>query len=328
MRLKVEARVRRSSGFSLEASLGCDCDAMGVVGPSGSGKTTLLEVIAGIEPGARVEIDGRDVSKLPPEERRVGYVTQDALLFPHLTVRENLLYSPRADGVEEVAGALGLLPFLDRRSRNLSGGERRRAALARAIASRPALLLLDEPFSGLDEPARREAISLLLAVRRRFRIPAVLVSHRPEEIVGLTTHAARLEGGRVTAHGPSASVLRAGETRVDNYFDAEVSGPGRVRAGDVELTVPLPEGTQGSVRLAVYAHDILLAGEVPRSISARNCFWTTVTSLEPAGSAVLVGLGEPSLRALLTREAVEALELRPGTRTVAVVKATSIAYLG
>ncbi|HET8760920.1 MAG TPA: ATP-binding cassette domain-containing protein [Nitrospiria bacterium] len=328
MKLEVDARVQRPGGFTLEASLRCDAEAVGVVGPSGSGKTTFLEAVAGIEPGARVVLDGADCSLLPIHRRDMGYVTQDALLFPHLSVRANLSYSPRASALGDVPTALGIEPLLDRMPRHLSGGERRRVALARAILSRPRVLLLDEPFAGLDEPRRRDALSLLNDLRTRYRIPLILVSHLADEVIGLTDWAIRLEDGRVVAHGPSASVLRASETRVDNYFTGTVISPHQVQVGPWVLSVLLPESLTGDVRLACYAHDILLAAKIPDGISARNCLPASVVSLQSAGSAVLVTLETPPLRVLVTDEAVASLNLKPGSDVVAIIKATSIAVLG
>src|SRR5262245_27698208 len=133
MKFQIEARVRRPTGWTLDVRIDCVADSLGLVGPRGSGKSTLLGAIAGIEPGARVVLDGRDISSLALHHREVGYVTQDALLFPHLTVRQNLAYSPTAGPPDDVARALGIDALLDRMPRNLSGGERKRAALARAI---------------------------------------------------------------------------------------------------------------------------------------------------------------------------------------------------
>src|SRR5262249_51697399 len=126
MRFEVDVHVLRSSGFALDAAFVCKADSLGIVGPSGSGKSTLLNAIAGIEPAEGVVLDGMDPSGLPLHKRNVGYVTQDALLFPHLTVRQNLLFSPRAGSIDSVARALGIGHLLERRPRNLSGGERRR----------------------------------------------------------------------------------------------------------------------------------------------------------------------------------------------------------
>jgi molybdate transport system ATP-binding protein len=329
VRLDVRARIRRPGGFVLDADVSCEASALAVVGPSGSGKSTFLEAVAGIEPGARVVLDGEDLSALPLHRRRMGYVTQDALLFPHLTVRENLLYSPHARDLGDVPRALGIEGLLERRPRHLSGGERRRAALARAILSRPRVLLLDEPFAGLDEPRRREAMALLDRVRRRYGIPMILVSHQADETIGLTDRAIRLEEGRVVASGPTPSVLRAGEGRIDNYLSGSVTGPGRVRVGSVELAAALPDGVSGHVRLACYAHDVLLSAlPLPRGLSARNVFPARVAGAAPVGDAVLVELADPPLRALVTPEAAAALDLRPGAPVGVVLKATSLAYLG
>jgi molybdate transport system ATP-binding protein len=269
-----------------------------------------------------------DCSPLPLEARGVGYVTQDALLFPHLSVRENLLFSPRATGLGDVPDALDIAHLLDRRPRHLSGGERRRAALARAILSNPRVLLLDEPFGGLDDTRRREAMALLNQVRRTFQLPTILVSHLADEVIGLTDWAIRLEEGRVVARGPSASVLRASETHIDNYVTGIVSGPGSVRVDGVDVVVVLPETANGPVRLACYANDIFLATQAPVGISARNVFRTRIVSIEETGGTLLVEIEKPRLRALVTPGAIESLALRPGVEVFAILKATSIAYLG
>lgn len=327
MKIEVDARVQRHGGFCLDVSFRCEAEALGVVGPSGSGKTTLLEFIAGIEPGARVVLDGTDYSSSPLHRRDVGYVTQDALLFPHLSVRANLVYSPRASALGDIPNALGIEHLLERMPRHLSGGERRRVALARAILSRPRVLLLDEPFAGLDEPRRRDALSLLDRLRTMYRIPVILVSHLADEVIGLTDWAVRLTEGRVATAGPSVSVLRSSDTRIDNYFTGTIIGPNRVRVGPWELSVLLPDALAGEVRLACYAHDILLAAAPPTGISARNCLPARVASVLAAGSAVLVTLDAPRLRVLVTDEAVASLGLTPGSTVVAIIKATSIAAL-
>lgn len=328
MRFDFEVRKRRPTGFSLEVLESIEADSLGLVGPSGSGKSTLLDSVAGVEPGARVILGDVECSRVPLEKREVGYVTQDPLLFPHLSVRRNLLYSPRAKGLGDVPEALGIGHLLDRMPRNLSGGERRRVALARAVLSRPRVLLLDEPFGGLDETRRREAMSLLDQVRRTYRLPMILVSHLADEVIGLTDWAIRLEEGRVVARGPSVTVLRESETQIDNYFTGTVIAPGRVRVGATELSALLPDSATGSVRLACYAHDILLATREPEQISARNVLRTRVSSIERSGAGALVGLETPHLRALLTLTAIESLALKPGAEVYAILKATSIAYLG
>jgi molybdate transport system ATP-binding protein len=328
MRFEIDALMRRSSGFRLEASLACEASALGLIGPSGSGKSTLLDAIAGVEPGARVVLDGVDCSRVPLRRRGVGYVTQDALLFPHLTVRKNLTYSPRAGSPEDATRLLKIDHLLERMPRHLSGGERRRVALARALASRPRLLLLDEPFTGLDETRRRDAMSLLAQVQRSSGVPMVLVSHRADEVVGLTDWTARLEDGKVIASGPSAELLRGGETHVDNYLVGRVSGPGRVSVDGVDLQAMIPADVEGDVRIACYAHDILLAAEAPRGLSARNTLPLRITSVPPGGDPVLIEVEPPHLCVFVTREAVASLDLRRGREVYGILKATSIVYLG
>lgn len=329
MRLQVAARVDRPAGFRLDATLDVTAEAIAIVGPSGSGKTTLLEAIAGIESGATVVLDGRDLSALPVERRDVGYVMQESLLFPHLSVRANLLFGVRAADPEPVAATLGIDHLLDRMPRNLSGGERRRVALARAIVNRPRLLLLDEPFAGLDAPRRREAASLLDHARRRFGVPIVLVSHLADEVLSIADCTVRIEAGRVVASGPSASVVRGGEIgELDNLLSGVVVGPGRVRVEGVELHAAIPASATGGARLACYAHEIVLARDVPRAISARNRLDARVAALEPAGDAVIVTIDRPRLRAIITPEALHELDLAVGTPVVALVKALSMVYLG
>jgi molybdate transport system ATP-binding protein len=328
VRFEIEARVRRAAGFALEVAIACEADALGLVGPSGSGKSTVLDCIAGLEGGARVRLDGEDLSAQPRHRRRVGYVFQDGLLFPHLDVRANLLYSPHAEALGAVPAALGIEHLLDRMPRNLSGGERRRVALARAILSRPRLLLLDEPFAGLDETRRREAMALVASLRDRFAIPMIVVSHVPEEIVGLTDRAVRLEAGRVAAEGPTATVLRAGETAIDNYLAGTVVGEHRVEVEGVELFAVLPAGARGEVRLACYARDVILAREQPGPVSARNRIETSVRAIETTDATAIVELERPRMRVALTTDAVLAMELAAGVRVIALIKATALTYLG
>jgi molybdate transport system ATP-binding protein len=180
--------------------------ALAVTGPSGSGKTTLLRILAGLEPRARgrVEVAGevwQDSSTgrfLPPWERGVGWVPQDDLLFPHLSVRENLAFGggTRSE-VTDMARALGVLDLLDRRPRRLSGGERQRVALGRALLSRPRLLLLDEPFSALDRARRASVQATVLDWTARNRVPLLLVSHDDRDVASLARELWELSRGEL-----------------------------------------------------------------------------------------------------------------------------------
>ena len=184
--------------FALEVSLELTAQTTALVGPSGAGKTSLLEVIAGLRSLSRgtVALHGRDVTDLPPRLRRVGYVPQDDALFPHMNVRQNIFYGghERDDAVLDV---LELGPLLARSVRQLSGGERKRVALARALLSNPEVLLLDEPLSGVDVALRDRVLEYLVRVRDRFPVPAVYVTHQMEEVRAICEELVVLERGRV-----------------------------------------------------------------------------------------------------------------------------------
>jgi molybdate transport system ATP-binding protein len=171
-------------------------------------------------------------------------------------------------------------------------------------------------------------MSLLIEVGKTFHVPMVLVSHRADETIGLTDWAIRLEEGKVIAAGPSAGLLRDSETHVDNYLTGRVVGPGRIDIEGLELTAMVPAGTAGKVRVACYAHEVLLASRAPEGLSARNVFPVTVTAVPREGDPLLLEIGPPRLRVLVTREALETLGLGTGSRAHAVVKATSLVYLG
>ena len=326
MKLDVAAHVRRPNGFALDVEFAVETPVLGIVGPSGCGKTTLLDALAGIEP-ARVMLDERDLSRVPLHKRGISYVTQDALLFPHLDIRRNIMYSPAAGAIDDVCEVLGIAHLLDRMPRNISGGERRRVSLARALVCKPRLLLLDEPFGGLDETLRREALALVREVNRTFHLPMIIVSHLTEEVVGLADYVIRLEQGRVAATGSSAALLRANETRVDNFFVGRVVGPSRVDVDGVELRAALPPDATGMARLACYAQNIMLAKQAPGDVSARNVIPTRIASITPAGEGMLVQLEQPRLQALVTNEAASELELQAGGEVVAIIKATAITCL-
>jgi molybdate transport system ATP-binding protein len=216
-RLEVAVRLRISAAFSLDAAfdvaLPDDRPLVAVTGPTGSGKSTLLSCIAGVAPAGtgRIALDGAALLdsasgvRLPPEGRGVGLVPQDGLLFPHLDVEGNLRYAEaRAAGRprpprDRVVDALALRPLLGRRPSDLSGGERQRAAMARALASGPRLLLLDEPVSALDASSRAAALELLATVAAEFGIAAILVTHSAEDAARHAAAEVRLEAGRVVA---------------------------------------------------------------------------------------------------------------------------------
>ena len=194
--LRVDIHLRRG-GFERQVRIEEEARVVALVGPSGAGKTTVLNAIAGLVAprSGRIEVDGRTLFdsargiNLPAHRRRVGYVFQDARLFPHMDVRRNLLYGrhaardqARTFELDSVVELLGIGALLDRRTANLSGGEAQRVAIGRALLSQPEILLFDEPLSALDEARREELIPWLLRVRDEIRLPMLYVSHRADEV--------------------------------------------------------------------------------------------------------------------------------------------------
>jgi ABC-type Fe3+/spermidine/putrescine transport system ATPase subunit len=214
--LTVSGLSAQAGSFTLgPVSLGVPPDRVLVVlGPSGAGKTMLLETIAGLRPqqAGQIMLAGADITGLPPERRRIGLVFQDAALFPHLTVAENVRFGPRAhraaspDGAGDLLNQLGIAPLADRSPRSLSGGERQRVALARALAIQPGLLLLDEPLSALDQPTREDMRGLLQRLLAELEIPAAHVTHDRDEALSIGDDLAVIVGGQLRQTGSAATV--------------------------------------------------------------------------------------------------------------------------
>ena len=183
--------------FDLDVSVEMSARTTALYGPSGSGKTSLLEVIAGLRTPHRgdVEIHGRVVNDVPPRKRRVGYVPQDDALFPHLSVRQNVTYGGPID--RAVIDVLEIAHLLERDVKRLSGGERKRVALARALLSRPEVLLLDEPLSGVGAELRARVLEYLVRVRDEFPIPMIYVTHDITEAGAICEEMVVMERGRV-----------------------------------------------------------------------------------------------------------------------------------
>jgi molybdate transport system ATP-binding protein len=185
--------------FALEVSVAMHARTTAIYGPSGAGKTSLLEVIAGLRPieRGRVLLHGRDVTDVPPRARRIGYVPQDDALFPHLSVRRNIAYGGALE--DGVVSVLEIAHLLDRGVQRLSGGERKRVALARALLSKPEVLLLDEPLAGVDPELRARVLEYLVRVRDEFPIPMIYVTHERDEASVLCEEIVVLERGKLAA---------------------------------------------------------------------------------------------------------------------------------
>ncbi len=214
--------LQKRNGFTLDVDFGSDSPLTALFGPSGSGKTSVLNMIAGVQrpDKGRIVVAGHVLTDteahifVPPHRRRVGFVFQDAQLFPHLTVDQNIKFGQwftrgekNALPLDVIVGILGIGSLLKRRPATLSGGEKHRVALARALLSSPRILLMDEPLSGLDDARRVEIMGLIERVRDEFSIPIVFVTHNLEEVRRLASRVVRIVDGRVTAVGTPAEVL-------------------------------------------------------------------------------------------------------------------------
>lgn len=348
--IRIDVRVPLGS-FDLLVALDLKGPVTALFGPSGAGKTTLLETLAGL----RVPTAGSirfgeetifgDGSFVPPERRRVGYVPQDALLFPHLSVLGNLRYGERNGGADaptlpSVAEALEIGSLLDRRPSELSGGERQRVALGRALLSRPRLLLLDEPMASLDVGLKERVLPYLRRLRELYRIPAVVVSHDAFEVMTLSDEVIVLERGKVQRRGAPRAVLSgpgAGSAyfrdRFENVLDARVAAhepeEGVTRAETergLSLFIPHRPGPLGErVILGVLAEDILLSKSAPEGLSARNVLEGVVTAVDEQEGVAMVSVDarEP-LYVRLTHRAVAALSLERGRRVHLIIKTHSV----
>ncbi len=342
--------------FTLRVDLELGAGVTALMGPSGSGKTSLLEAIAGLRRKARgrVTLDGDvllDSSAgvhLPPEARRVGYVPQDAGLFPHLTARGNVRFGAR-DGdsaVETAVDTLEIRSLLDRYPAHLSGGEKQRVALARALATRPRVLLLDEPLASLDVALKERVLPYLLRIRDEWRIPCLYVTHNVGEALAIAERLVLLRDGSVEATGrpmdllATPGVARESEGGLENVLAGRVAGHDEARGvtevaldSGLRIAIPLvaaPPAVGSRLTLAVRAEDLLVATEPVRGISARNLYPAKVaaierTSLDATLRCVLEGaIPEVQWLARVTPGAVDALGLRPGLPIVLAVKSHSV----
>jgi len=323
-----------------------------LLGASGAGKTLILECLAGLTmPDAgRVWLDGQDITSAPVQGRRFGLVYQDQALFPHMTVRRNVLYGVRrvqagarrrrvAETARDLARELGIEHLLHRYPATLSGGEAQRVALARALAISPRCLLLDEPLSSLDNAARTELRALLRRLNRDGHT-VVHVTHDYEEALSLASRVAIVEGGTVAQAGTPAEVFHHPRSEfvarfvgIRNFFRGtlEEASPGAgglrtFRSNGCEFHV-LADATPGQGFLIVGSQDITLSNARPES-SARNCFCGRIIDAAPApvGLEVSVDIGT-ELTAVITTQSWESLRLELGKQVWVSFKASAARFV-
>jgi molybdate transport system ATP-binding protein len=327
--LNVDIALKRG-GFALAAQFRAPGDGITVLfGPSGSGKTSLLLAMAGlvksdgwIRLGPRLLGDSEKSIHLQPHQRGIGMVFQDARLFPHLTVRRNIAYAwkrapeDRRRPVEDAARFFDIVSLMDRPVGNLSGGEKSRVALARALVAAPDFLLLDEPFAALDGPRRRAFIAVLLAMHRSFQLPMLVVTHDIDDAAALATHLVALQAGQMVASGPFEQATR------DPAFAAllDTRDVGAAVSGLLLHT----SHDQAQRYHWLRADHIVLAGELPKSVSTRNILEGEVVSIrreEDESRLVALKTSVGTILARVTQDAVTELGLAEGRRAWALVKA-------
>ncbi|WP_274626286.1 molybdenum ABC transporter ATP-binding protein [Arvimicrobium flavum] len=354
MTLSVSVR-RRLGAFDLDAAFESSGRLTALFGPSGSGKTSLVNLIGGlirpdsgrIAAGERVLVDTAQRIHVPKHRRRMGYVFQDARLFPHLTVAQNLRYgrffTPQADryaDFDSIVDLLGIGHLLDRKPDRLSGGEKQRVAIGRALISSPKLLLMDEPLASLDEARKAEILPYLERLRDESGIPIVYVSHSVAEVARLATDVVVLSAGKVTASGSTQQILARldllpEEERAEGGSVIEVivsrhdreAGLTVMRSPAGEWLLPLIDAEAGShIRLRIRARDVMIATERPHGISALNVAAGKVVEISSGPERdALVGIdcGGDRIVARITRYSANALGLVPGREVFAIVKAVT-----
>ncbi|MCU0855162.1 MAG: molybdenum ABC transporter ATP-binding protein [Rhodobacteraceae bacterium] len=342
-------------GFKLDVDFAAPQGITMLFGRSGSGKTTIVNAVAGLlRPGeGRIAVDGKLLTDtasgvfLPAHRRRIGYIFQEGRLFPHLTVLQNLRYgawfAPRDETREEtsrVVDLLGIGHLLDRRPAGLSGGEKQRVAIGRALLSAPRLILADEPLASLDEARKAEILPYFEKLRDEIAVPILYVSHSASEVARLATTVVALEAGRVIAQGAAAdvlgdpSILPAGAREAGAVLTARVvrhhdDGLTELVAGGQPLFLPriaAPAGAQLRVRIA--AHDVILARNRPEGLSALNILSGTVAELRAGeGPGAMVAVDTPAGRVLarITRRSADLLGLSPGVEVHAILKTVAVA---
>ena len=347
--------------FNLDVALQLPAQGVSALfGPSGCGKTTLLRALAGLDRAhGRVALETevwQDDSTgywLPTHQRALGYVTQEAALFPHLDVRANLDYGRRRSGpaakrfaLDAVVDLLGIGPLMQRRPSTLSGGERQRVAIARALATAPRLLLMDEPLAALDAQRKAEILPYLERLHRALALPIVYVTHAMDEVARLADHLVLLQAGRVLAAGPLSALLSRTDLPLARQDDAGVVieadvtehdpryGLSRIGFAGGSLWVGETQEVIGkSVRARVLARDVSITKSRPTETSVINVLPVVLEAVEADHSTVLLKLRVSDtapaqcavrLLARITRRSCESLSLQPGDALFAQIKGVAL----
>ena len=346
------------ASFELNIDVTFDSRVTAIFGPSGSGKTTLLDAIAGLRDIAdgEIEIDGRVLFSsargidLAPRQRDIGYVPQEGALFPHLSVRRNILFGAEREtgtatsiNIDHVLDVLRISHLVDRPIAKLSGGEAQRVALARAVLSHPRLLLLDEPLAALDIGLKEKILPYLGRVRDEFHIPMIYVTHNLTEVLTLADWVLMIGQGRLITQGipkealtSTHAILQIPEEQFENVFtvafvesDAE-AGRTKVRlSSGEELFIPyLQHSSDRPFQIRISADDIIVATQNPEGISAGNVLPGAIRTIDVlAGQAMLTVFAGEDFYVRLTAAAVSRLALSEGRAVFLIMKTRSFHLL-
>lgn len=342
--------------FDFDVAFTSDAGITGLIGPSGSGKSTVIQLIAGLIQPSRGRIainraaltDTAHGTWLPPHKRGVGLVFQDAQLFPHLTVRQNLMYGrhftqhqANTISLEAVVDVLGIGHLLQRAPDTLSGGERQRVAIGRALLSSPRILLMDEPLAALDTNRKLEILPFIERLRDEFSIPILYVSHSVDEIARLAAKVVKIANGKVVAAGSPNAVLTTSAapkgaerfeaistiTATFDRFDSEF-GVSHLKHPAGTIIVPgRIDAASAPVRMVIRATNVSLAAQRPERISIRTILTGKIATIETSGPFALVTIlldGGETITSYVTRLSVADLRLTAGDRVCALVKSVSI----
>jgi molybdate transport system ATP-binding protein len=352
--MTIHVRLQKSFGaFTLDAHAEVPSRGVtGLFGPSGSGKTSLLRCLAGLEKASGTLKIGDDVWQdddvfIPSYRRPVGYVFQEASLFNHLTVQDNLMYGlkriperARNLSLDNVIELLGLMHLLSRSPEKLSGGERQRVAIARALLTSPKLLLMDEPLASLDRESRQEILPVIERLHRHLAIPVVYVSHASEEIARLADHIVLMQTGKITASGLVHEVFTRLDLSLADGVDAESILETTVAGHDEPyhlsmlqfdggtFMVPhtgLPVGS--GVRVRLFARDVSLTLTRPTGTSIQNQLEATVSEVSRFSDAqvtVRLQVNDMTILSRITRKSADMLAVKPGLRLYAQVKSVAV----
>jgi len=355
MSLQIRYQLQRDA-FALDVDFTLPTKGISALfGPSGCGKTTCLRCIAGLEKpqqgrlklGQHIWQDSAESHFLPAHRRAVGYVFQDAALFPHLDVQANLLYGYKRlrdktaqikpDAIIEL---LGLPALLNRSVENLSGGERQRVAIGRALLGNPDLLLMDEPLSALDASSKAEIMPYLEQLHRELSIPVLYVSHSADEVARLADHLVLLDNGKVQAQGQTSEIFTrldltlAQRPEASAIIEAQVESHEhefaltRLAFNDQHISLPVLALDEGQpVRIIIHARDVSLALEHNPNTSILNILQAEVEAISEINAAqmlVRLNAGGQKLLSRITRKSASMLEIKPGQRLYAQVKSVSL----